>query len=66
MKAKQVLVLRSIFFKLLTNLIKTPFTSLEIAYTKINENVIGQAFMTQAGIKITSLDKIKFQIWQMI
>ncbi len=66
MKAKEALVPRSAFPKPPTNLVKPPVTSFGPAHTKITEEVIAQAFMTQVATKAPGPDKINFQILQMI
>ena len=66
MKAKEALVRRSAFPKPPTNLIEPPVTSFGLAHTKITEEVIAQALMTQAATKAPGPDKINFQILQMI
>ena len=66
MKAKEALVRRSAFPKPPTNLVEPPVTSFGSAHTKISEEVVGQALMTQAATKASGPDKINFQILQMI
>ncbi len=66
MRAKKALVWRSAFSKPPTNLFEPPVISFGSAHTKINEEVVGQALMTQAATKAPGPDKINFQILQMI
>ena len=66
MKAKKALVQKSAFSKLPTNLIEPPVMFFGSAHMKINEKVVGQALLTQAATKAPSLDKINFQILQII
>lgn len=65
-KAKDVLVQKSAFPKLLTSLILTPIIFLRLAHTKITEEMIAQVLMTQVAIKAFGPDKINFQIFYMI
>lgn len=65
-KAKKALIQRSAFSKLLTNLVKLSVISFALAHTKITKEVVAYALMTQATIKVFSLNKINFQIFQMI
>ncbi len=66
MKAKEALVQRSAFPKPPTNLIEPPVTSFGLAHTKITEESVAQALMTQLATKAPGPDKINFPILQMI
>ena len=66
MKAKKALIQKLAFSKPFTNLIKSPVPFFGLAYTKITEKVVAQALITQAAIKAPGLDKINFQILQII
>ena len=66
MKAKEALVRKSAFPKPPANFVEPPVISSGVAHTKINEEVIAQALMTQAATKAPGPDKINFQILQMI
>lgn len=66
MRAKEALVQRSVFPKPPINLTTPPVTSFGLAYTKITEEMVAQALMTQAAIKALGPDKINFQILQII
>ena len=66
MKAKEVLVQKSAFPKPPTNLIELPVISLGLAHTKITEEVVAQALVTQAATKAPGPNKINFQVLQMI
>ena len=66
MKATEALIQKLVFLKPPTNLIKLPITSFGSTHTKINERVVGQTLITQAATKALSLDKINFQILQII
>ncbi len=59
-KAKEVLVRKSAFPKLPTNLVEPPITSFGLAHTKITKEVVVQALMTQAGTKAPGPEKINF------
>ena len=66
MKAKEALVHKSAFPKPPTNLAERPSLFSGIAHMKVTEKAVSQALMTQAAIKAPGLDKINFQILQMI
>lgn len=66
MKAKEVLAQKSTFSKPLTNYVIFPVTYFRLAHTKITEDVIAQALMTQVATKAPGPDKINFQNLQMI
>ena len=66
MKAKEALVRKSSFPKLLTNFIELLVISCGLAPTKIIEKVVAQALVTQAATKAPGLNKINFQVLQMI
>ncbi len=66
LKAKEVLVRRSAFLKPPTNLVVPSVTSFGSAYIKIIKEGVAQALVTQAITKAPGLDKINFQIFQMI
>ena len=61
-KAKKALVRRLAFPKLPSNLIEALVTLFGLAYTKITEEVVTQAIMTQATTKAPNVNKINFQI----
>ena len=65
-KAKEALVRKSAFLKPPTNLVELPVISLGLAYTKIIEEVVAQALVTQAATKALGPNKINFQVLQMI
>ena len=66
MKAKEALVRRSAFPKPPPNPIEPPISPYGLLHTKISEEVVAQALMTQAATKAPGPDKINFQILQMI
>ncbi len=66
MKAKEALVRRSAFPKPPINLIEPPVIPFRSAHTKITEEAVAQAVMAQSATKAPGLDKINFQILQMI
>lgn len=65
-KAKEALIRKSAFPKPPTNLAKLPVTFSGMAHTKIIQEIVSQALMTQATTKAPRPDKINFQILQMI
>ena len=66
MKAKEALVRKSAFPKPPINLVELPVISLGLAHTKITEEVVAQALVTQAATKTPGPNKINFQVLQMI
>ena len=60
MRAKEALIWISAFPKPLANLVEPLVTSFGSAHTKINEEVVGQALMTQAATKASGPDMINF------
>ena len=66
MRAKEALVQRSTFPKPPTNLIESLVTVFGFAHTKISEELVGQALITQAATNAPGPDKINFQILQMV
>lgn len=66
MKAKETLVQKSVFLKPPTNFVEPLIIFFEVAHTKINKEVVAQILISQAAIKAPGLDKINFQILQMI
>ena len=66
MKAKEALVRKSAFPKPLINLFEPPVIPSGLAHTKITEEVVAQALMTQAINKAPEPDKINFKNLQMI
>ena len=66
MKAKEALVRKSAFPKPPPNFFETPTIPLKLAHTKITEEIVGQALLTQAATKAPGPDKINFQVLQMI
>ena len=66
MKAKEALVRRSAFPKPPPNSIEPPLMSCGMAHTRITEERVAQALMTQAATKAPGPDKINFKILQMI
>ncbi len=66
MKAKEALVRRLAFPKPSPNPVK-PLVSLNgLFHTKVTEEVVAQALMTQEATKAPDPDKINFQILRMI
>lgn len=65
-KAKKTLIQRSIFLKLPINLVKPLVTSFRLAYIKITKKVVAQVLITQAASKALGLNKINFQMLQII
>ena len=66
MKAKKTLIWKFAFLKPLINLIESPVTLFGLVYTKIIEEVVASALMTQVAAKASGQNKINFQILQMI
>ena len=66
MKTKEAFVEKLEFPKSLTNLVKPLVISFGSAHTKINEEIVDQALMTQAATKASNPDKINFQILKII
>ena len=66
MKAKEALVRKSALLRPPPNFLETPAISLGLAHTKITEETVGQALLTQAATKAPGPDKINFQVLQMI
>lgn len=65
-KAKEALVRKSAFPKPLPNPIEPLVTPNGSFHTRITEEVVAQALMTQAATKASGPDKINFQILHMI
>ena len=66
MKTKEALVRRLVFPKLSSSLVEPPVMSTEFAHTKITEDLVAEALMTQATTKVPGSDKINFQVLHMI
>ena len=66
MKAKEALIRKSAFPKPLPNFLETSTIPLGLAYTKITKDTMGQTLLTQAATKGPRLDKINFQVLQII
>ena len=66
MKAKEALVRQVAFPRPPPNLLEPPAIPLGLAHTKITEETMAQALLTQAVTKAPGPDKINFQILQMI
>lgn len=66
MKAKEALVRKSAFPKPPINLYELPAIPSGSAHTKITEDVVAQALMSQAATKAPGPDMINFQVLQMI
>ena len=62
MKAKEALVRKSAFSRPPPNFLETPAISLGLAHTKITEEIVGQALLTQEATKVSGPDKINFQV----
>ncbi len=60
MKAKEALVGKSAFPRPPPNFLETPAIPLGLAHTKITEEIVGQALLTQAATKAPGPDKINF------
>lgn len=65
-KIKEILVQKSVFLKLPTNFIEPPVISSGLAHTKITEEVVLLILITQVANKASSLNKINFQVLQII
>ena len=65
-KAKEALVRRSVFPKPPPSLLDSLVISSGLAHTKVTEQIVAQALTTQAATKAPGLDKINFQILQMV
>ena len=66
MKAKEAMIQRSAFLKPPTYFIKPPVLFFGSAHANITEEIVPQRLMTQVVTKALGLDKINFQILQMI
>lgn len=66
MKVKEALVRKSAFPRPPPNLLESPAMPLGLAHTKVTEETVAQALLTQAATKAPGPDKINFQILQMI
>ncbi len=62
MKTKKALVRKSAFFKPPINVIKPLRLYFRSAHTKITEEVVAQALMTQTTIITSGSDKVNFSI----
>lgn len=59
-KAKEALIRRSVFSKLLPNLVQPLISLYKLFYIKITKKVVAQVLMTQAIINAFGSNKIKF------
>ncbi len=66
MKVKEALIWRLAFSKPPPNLVESFVSPCGLLHRKITKKVVAQALITQAATKASSLDKINFQILQMI
>lgn len=66
MKVKEALIQRLAFPKLLTHIVELLVISFRVVYIKINKQVVVQVLMTQVVTKASNINKINFQILQMI
>ncbi len=66
MKAKEALIQRSALPKPPINLIEPLVTPFGSAHSKITKEVVALALIAQSTTKVSGLDKINFQILQMI
>ena len=66
MKVKEAFVRRSTFPKPPPNFIESPVISCGMVHTKITEERVAQALMTQSVTKASGSNKINFMILQMI
>ena len=65
-KVKEALIKKSAFPKLPSNPVEPPIIILGLAYTKILEEMVTQALMTQMATKSPGLNEIDFWILQII
>lgn len=65
-KVQKVLVKRSAFPQLASNLVEPLVTFYGLLHTKITLKIVAQALMTQAATETPGLDKKNFQILQKI
>lgn len=66
MKAKEAMIRKSAFPKSFTNLSQLPAILFGLAYTNLTKKLVAQALTIQSATKASGLDKISFQVLQII